>query len=145
MIEAFTDASYDTKKQVAGIGIVIINGHKRKEYALFTKCRTVNAAEIFAVYLAGILTHGQAKIHTDSQSAILYINNEVNPHRNRDREQYLNYLECKYWAYQVRNLKLEQPIEWCKGHTGRFNLTAGNNAVADSLAKLGRAKYYDNC
>lgn len=140
-ILSFVDANID-KKGVAGIGIVIINGSKRKEYALFTKCRTINAAEIFAIHLASILTHGQALVYTDSQTALSYIKGEIKD-KPRTREQYLNHLECKYWAYQVKknpNIRVEK----VKAHTNRRNLHAGNNKLADTLAMLGQLKYYEN-
>lgn len=141
MIIAYTDATIDAKG-VAGIGIVIINGSKRKEYALFTKCRTINAAEIFAIHLASILTHGQALIYTDSQTALSYIKGEIKD-KPRTREQYLNHLECKYWAYQVKKNKGIR-VEKVKAHTNRRNLHAGNNKLADTLAMLGQLKYYEN-
>ena len=139
MIEAYTDANID-RKGIAGIGIVIIDGGKRKEYALFTKCRTINAAELYAVHLANILTHGQAVIYTDSQTAISYIKNEIKD-KPRTREQYLNHLECKYWAYQIRR----SPCNVCKvkAHTNRHNKAAGNNKLADTLAMLGALKFYE--
>ena len=137
MIEAFTDATID-KRGIAGIGIVIIDNGRRKEYALFTKCRTINGAELHAIHLANILTHGQAKIYTDSQTAIFYINNQIKE-KPRTREQYLNHLECKYWAYQIR----KSYIEVCKvkAHTGHRNEQAANNKLADTLAMLGSLKY----
>ena len=137
MIEAYTDATI-SPKGIAGIGIVIIENGKRKEYALFTKCRTINGAELHAIHLANILTHGQAKIYTDSLTSILYINNQIKD-KPRTREQYLNHLECKYWAYQIR----KSHIEVCKvnAHTGNHNEQAGNNKLADTLAMLGSLKY----
>lgn len=136
MIVAFTDANID-KKGIAGIGIVIIENGKRKEYALYTKCRTINAAELFAVNLASILTHGQAVIYTDSQTALSYINKEIKD-KPRTREQYLNHLECKYWAYQVRKNPVK--VLKVKAHTNRRNELAANNKLADTLAMLGALK-----
>lgn len=137
MIEAYTDATID-KRGIAGIGIVIIDNDKRKEYALFTKCRTINGAELQAIHLANILTHGQAKIYTDSQVAIFYINNQIKE-KPRTHEQYLNHLECKYWAYQIRKSRIE--VNKVKAHTGHHNEQAGNNKLADTLAMLGSLKY----
>lgn len=136
MIVAFTDANID-KKGIAGIGIVIIENGKRKEYALFTKCRTINAAEIFAIHLANILTHGQATIYTDSLTAIAHINNEIKD-KPRTRQQYLNYLECKYWAYQIRKSPVK--VLKVKAHTNHRNELAANNKLADTLAMLGYLK-----
>lgn len=136
MIVAFTDANID-KKGIAGIGIVIIENGKRKEYALYTKCRTINAAELFAVHLANILTHGQAAIYTDSQTAISYIEGNIKE-KPRTREQYLNHLECKYWAYQVKRSPCKALK--VKAHTNRRNELAANNKLADTLAVLGYLK-----
>lgn len=137
MIVAYTDANID-KNGIAGIGIVIIENDKRKEYALFTKCRTINAAEIFAIHLAGILTHGQALVYTDSQTALSYIQEEIKD-KPRTRVQYLNHLECKYWAYQIRR-NPGVVVEKVKAHTNRRNEHAGNNKLADTLAMLGYLK-----
>lgn len=137
MIVAYTDANID-KNGIAGIGIVIIENDKRKEYALFTKCRTINAAEIFAIHLAGILTHGQALVYTDSQTALSYIKGEIKD-KPRTREQYLNHLECKYWAYQIKR-NPGVVVEKVKAHTNRRNEHAGNNKLADTLAMLGYLK-----
>ena len=136
MIIAYTDANID-KNGVAGIGIVIIENDKRKEYALFTKCRTINAAEIFAIHLASILTHGQALVYTDSQTALSYIRGEIKD-KPRTRAQYLNHLECKYWAYQVRKNPVK--VLKVKAHTNRRNELAANNKLADTLAMLGALK-----
>lgn len=137
MIIAYTDANID-KNGVAGIGIVIIENDKRKEYALFTKCRTINAAEIFAIHLASILTHGQALVYTDSQTALSYIRGEIKD-KPRTRAQYLNHLECKYWAYQIKR-NPGVVVEKVKAHTNHRNEHAGNNRLADTLAMLGYLK-----
>ncbi len=137
MIVAYTDANID-KNGIAGIGIVIIENDKRKEYALFTKCRTINAAEIFAIHLAGILTHGQALVYTDSQTALSYIREEIKD-KPRTRAQYLNHLECKHWAYQIKR-NPGVVVEKVKAHTNRRNEHAGNNKLADTLAMLGYLK-----
>lgn len=140
MIIAYTDASID-KEGIAGIGIVIIQGDKRKEYALFTNCRTINGAELYAIQMASILTHGQALIYTDSQTALSYIKGDIKD-KPRSREQYLNHLECKYWACQIKKNKGIR-VQKVKAHTNRRNNHAGNNKLADTLAMLGQLKGYD--
>lgn len=82
---AYTDASFDKENNIAGVGIVLINGQERKDYALFVPCRTANAGELFAIHLACILTHGQAVIHTDSQTAYQYIINGVSEKKTHAR------------------------------------------------------------
>ncbi len=139
MIEAYTDASFDKENGVAGVGIVIIDGHKRKDYALFVPCRTANAGELFAIHLACILTHGQATIYTDSQTAYQYIINGVTE-KKRTQEQYLNHLECKYRAYQIKRCKGVTVVK-VKAHKRHYDKDAANNMVADSLAFLGRSKF----
>ncbi|MCM1324737.1 MAG: hypothetical protein NC218_11510 [Acetobacter sp.] len=141
MIQAYTDASFDKENNIAGIGIVIINGQKRRDYALFVPCRTANAGELFAIQLANILTHGQATIYTDSQTAYQYIINGVGE-KKRTREQYLNHLECKYWAYQIKRSTNISVIK-VKAHKRHYNKDSANNMVADSLAFLGRSRYND--
>lgn len=139
MIEAYTDTSFDKENNIAGIGIVIIDGQKRKDYALFVSCRTANAGELFAIHLASILTHGQATIYTDSQTAYQYIVNGVTE-KKRTPTQYLNHLECKYWAYQIKR-SVGVTVVKVKGHKRHYEKDAANNMVADSLAFLGRSKY----
>lgn len=140
MIKAYTDASFDRDRNVAGVGIVIIDGQKRRDYALFVPCRTANAGELLAIHLASILTHGQATIYTDSQTAYQYVINGV-AEKKRTREQYLNHLECKYWAYQIKR-SLGVSVVKVKGHRRHYDKDLANNMVADSLAFLGRSKYW---
>lgn len=139
MVVAYTDASFDIERGVAGIGIVIIDRQQRRDYALFFPCRSSNAGELFAIHLANILSHGQATIYTDSQTAYQYIINGVGE-KKRTREQYLHHLECKYWAYMIRKSPGIKIIK-VKGHRRHYDKNAANNMVADSLAFLGRSNY----
>lgn len=77
MIKAYTDASFDEKRGIAGIGVVIKDGLKERVFSVWTKARAVNDAELFAIHLASILTEGKGIIYTDSQTAISYINGEI--------------------------------------------------------------------
>lgn len=140
MVVAYTDASFDKDNGVAGIGIVIIDGENRRDYAVFVPCRTANAGELFAIHLASVLTHGQATIYTDSQTAYQYVVNGVSE-KKRTREQYLNHLECKYWAYQIKRSKGLSVVK-VKGYRRHYDKDLANNMVADSLAFLGRSKYF---
>ncbi len=62
MMKAYCDSSFDEKKGIAGIGIVIENGTKRRLVSNWIKARSNNEAELFAIYLAGILTENNGVI-----------------------------------------------------------------------------------
>ena len=138
-MDLYCDCSFDIKKGIAGFGIVLIDGQKRREFSNWTRCRTVNAGELFAIYQAGILAEQVGIVHTDSQTAIQYINNDVKD-KPRTREQYLNHLECKYWACKIRKLGVK--VEKVKAHKRDFNNEHLNNNLADVLSRMGRSKFY---
>lgn len=140
MIKAYCDSSFDDKKGIAGIGITIIDGQKRRTICNWIKCRTNNEAELFAIHLSSILTHGKGIIYTDSQTAISYINKEIKD-KPRTKEQYLNHKHCEYWAYQIRRRGVK--IEKIKAHTHNFQTHYIHNRQADLLAREGRAKFYE--
>ena len=139
-MKAFTDSSYDEKLGVAGIGVVIQNGQKRKVYSTWIKCNSNNEAELFAIHLASILTEGKGVIYSDSQTAISYINREIKD-KPRTKEQYIRHKMCEYWAYQIRRRGIT--VEKIKAHTHNFQTHSIGNRLADLLANEGRAKFYE--
>ena len=139
-MKIYTDSSFDNKNGIAGIGVLIINGQKRRSISTWIKCRTNNEAELFAIHLASILTHGNGVIYTDSQTAISYINKEIKD-KPRTKEQFLNHKYCEYWAYQIR--KREIQVDKIKAHTNNFQTHYIHNRQADLLANEGRAKFYE--
>lgn len=139
-IKAYADSSYDEHKGVAGIGIVIICGEKRKVYSAWIKAHSNNEGELFAIYLAGILTSGQGIVYTDSQTALAYIRREIKG-KPRTREQYIRHKHCELVAYKIRRLGVK--AEKIKAHSKTFQTHAIGNNLADLLAKEGRAKFYE--
>lgn len=139
-MKIYTDASFDNKKQIAGIGIVIKDGIKERTHSNWIKCRTVNAAELIAIYIGGVFLDKKGCVYTDSQTAISYINDEIKD-KPRTKEQYLNHMECKYWAYKIR--KRHQPIKKIKAHEKTFQTHSMGNRMADLMALNGRSKFYE--
>lgn len=138
-MEIYCDSSFDDKTKTAGIGIYIIDGEKRRVVSNWIKCRTNNEAELFAIYTAGILGEGKAKIYTDSQTAISYIKGEIKD-KPRTNEQYINHKHCELQAYRIRKLGIMP--EKVKGHQHNFQHKAMGNRMADLLAKDGIGKFY---
>lgn len=139
MVTAYTDASYDERRGVAGIGILVQDGQHERNYYLFVKAPSNNWAELFAIKMAGVLTHNQAKIYTDSQTAIQYINHQIGE-KERSKKQYIIHKQCELLAYEIR--KQDLIIEKIKAHTHNFQLHCMGNRMADLNAKRGLAKYY---
>ena len=135
----YTDASFDEKNKIAGIGILIKEGMKERVYSLWTPARTVNEAELFAIYIADILGENSGTIYTDSQTAISYINREIKE-KLRTKEQYLNHKYCEFWAYKLRQRNVKP--QKIKAHEHKFQVHSIGNRRADLLAQEGRAKYY---
>ena len=136
----FTDASYQDKKGIAGVGIVIEkNGHIGKPISFWTKATSVNEAELYAIYMACILAGGKrCEIVTDSQTAIQYVNKGV-ADKPRTKEQYIRHKHCEFWAYKIKrfpNIELSKE----KAHTGRYQQRSIGNAMADLMARNGIAK-----
>ena len=136
----YTDASFDIKGHIAGIGIVIKDGLKERTHSNWVKARTVNSAELIAIYIGGILSEQRGNVYTDSQTAISYIKNDIKE-KPRNKEQYLNHLECKYWACKIRKLGVD--VEKIKAHERTFQTHSIGNRMADLMANNGRAKFYE--
>lgn len=140
-MKAYTDSSFDQRLNVAGIGILIQDGQHERNFYLFTKAPSNNWAELFAIKMAGILTHNQAEIYTDSQTAIQYINKQIGE-KERSKKQYIIHKQCELLAYEIRAQNLH--IEKIKAHTHNFQLHSMGNRMADLNAKRGLARYYEN-
>jgi ribonuclease HI len=139
MVKAYCDASFNERLNMAGIGILIQDGQHERNFYLFTKAPSNNWAELFAIKMAGILTHNQAEIYTDSQTAIQYINRQIGE-KERSKKQYIIHKQCELLAWEIRAQNL--PIEKIKAHTHNFQLHSMGNRMADLNAKRGLAKYY---
>lgn len=138
-MKAYVDSSFDQRLNIAGIGILVQDGQHERNYYLFVKAPSNNWAELFAIKMAGILTHNQAKIYTDSQTAIQYINHQIGE-KERSKKQYIVHKQCELLAYEIR--KQDLIIEKIKAHTHNFQLHSMGNRMADLNAKRGLAKYY---
>ena len=137
---AYCDSSFDDKRGVAGIGIVIQDGEKQRIFSNWIHCKSNNYGELWAIYITAILTSGQATIYTDSESALAYINNKINPDRPRTQAQYIEHQKMRVLAYKVN--RLHPKVEKVKAHTRQFKFLSIGNALSDLLAKQGRAKFY---
>ena len=140
-MKCYVDSSFDDKRKVAGIGIVIQNGEKQQVYSHWIPCNSNNYGELWAVYIASILTHGkQGVIYTDSECALAYLENRINPERPRTQAQYIEHQKMRVLAYKVN--RLHPNVQKVKAHTRQFKFLAIGNAMADLCAKNGRAKFY---
>lgn len=139
-IKAYCDSSFDEKRKIAGIGIVVDDGSKRRIVSNWIKAQSNNEAELFAIHLASILTDCKGVIYTDSQTAINYIKGEIKD-KPRTKEQFIRHKHCEYWAYQIRKIGIIP--EKIKAHTHNFQTHYLGNRLADLLAQEGRAKYYE--
>lgn len=140
-MKTYCDSSFDAAAKVAGIGITVVDGQKRRTYSTWIKARTNNEAELFAIHLAAILNEGQGIIYTDSQCALSYIERQVKD-KPRSREQYINHKHCEFWAAQIRRRGVQ--AEKIKAHQKIYELHSMGNRMADLLANEGRAKFYAN-
>lgn len=139
-IKAYCDSSFDEKRGIAGIGIVIDNGSKRRVVSNWIKAHSNNEGELFAIHLASILTEGKGTIYTDSQVAISYIKGEIKD-KPRTREQFIRHKHCEFWAYQIRQRGIIP--EKIKAHRKVYQTHSMGNRLADLLANEGRAKFYE--
>lgn len=139
-MKAYCDSSFDQKHKIAGIGVIIVEGEKRRSFSNYIKARSNNVGELYAIHLASILTEGKGVIYTDSQNAISYINREIKD-KPRTKEQYMNHKQCEYWAAQIRRRGIK--VEKIKAHQRKFQTHPIGNRLADLLAKEGRAKFYE--
>lgn len=139
-MKTYVDASFDDKRNIAGIGIYIKDRQKERVFSIWTPSLSINEAELFAVYIGGILSSGQGEIYTDSQTAIQYINKGV-ADKPRTQEQYIRHKRCELWAYKIRKLNITP--QKIKGHQKNMQTHSLGNQMADLLALKGRAKFYE--
>ena len=159
---AYTDASYDEKRNIAGWGVVIQvkKGGVTKEhtYRNFLPCPNNNYAELFAIHQALILLAGnkyrknntKITVYTDSQTALDYINGlrgkeYEDKHKQKwSKSQWINHKQMQLLAYKVRKLCVGSVIEYkkVKGHCKDFGTEHLVNNLADGYAKIGRSLYY---
>ncbi len=140
MIKAYCDSSFDEKLGIAGVGIIIDDGNKRRLVSNWISARSNNEAELFAIYLASILTEGQGVIYTDSQTAISYIETDIKD-KPRNKEQFIRHKYCEYWAFKLRRRGVHP--QKIKAHQHVFQTHSMGNRFADLAANEGRAKYYE--
>lgn len=140
-MKCYVDSSYDDKRGVAGLGILIQDGEKQRMYSNWLSCKSNNYGELFAVYLAAILTHGKkGTIYTDSECALAYLEGRINNERPRTQAQYIEHQNMRVLAYKIN--RLHPNVQKVKAHTKQFKFLAIGNAMSDLLAKQGRAKFY---
>ncbi|MEE0060522.1 MAG: RNase H family protein [Acutalibacteraceae bacterium] len=139
MLKAWVDSSFDEKLKIAGIGVVLQDGYNQQVISNWIPCETNNYGELFAVFLATILTEGKAVIYTDSQCAIGYLNKWVKD-KPRTEQQYFNHQRMRLLAYKIRMYNPE--VQKIKAHTGQMKYLEVGNAMADLASKQGRTKYY---
>ena len=140
MIKAYCDSSFDEKRGIAGIGVIVEDGSKRRMVSNWIRARSNNEAELFAIYLADILTEGRGTIFTDSQTAISYVEHDIKE-KPRTREQFIRHKYCEYWAYLIR--KRGVSLQKIKAHQKVFQTHSIANRFADLAANEGRAKFYE--
>ena len=141
-MKIYTDASYDEKRGVAGIGILVSKGSRRDLVSNWCEAKSVNEAELKAIYLACVLSGGEpCEIVTDSQTALQYIEHGVKD-KPRTQEQYIRHKHCEFMAYKIRKFK-NITFAKIKGHQKNFQTQSMGNRLADVLANEGRAKFYE--
>lgn len=149
-MKIFCDASFDSDKKVAGIGIVINKkGVVKKPISFWIKCPNNNYAELYAVYISAILSGGEkCTIITDSQNTLDYINgNRDDKYEEKhkyfwNKEQYINHKQMLLLAYKIKRVSNKLSFEKTKAHTKNFQEQGVCNNLSDLIAKLGRSKYY---
>lgn len=141
-MKIYTDASYDEKRGIAGIGILVCKGQQRDLISNWCEAKSINEAELKAIEIACILSGGEpCEIFTDSQTALQYIGVGV-ADKPRTREQYIRHKHCEFVAYKIKRWK-NVTFSKTKGHQKNYQTTSMGNRIADILASEGRAKYYE--
>ena len=141
-MKIYTDASYDEKKQIAGIGILVCKGSRRDLVSNWCEAKSINEAELKAIYTACVLAGGEeCEIITDSQTALQYIQSGVKD-KPRTQEQYIRHKHCELMAYKIRKFP-NITFSKIKGHQNNYQSQSMGNRISDILASEGRAKFYE--
>lgn len=147
-MKIYCDASFNEKSQTAGIGLYVVDGVKRKVISNWVKCRIVNEAELFAIYVGAILSGGKpCTLYSDSMNALSYIRGERGMEYEKKkknvwtREQYFNHKKMRVLAYQIKRVNPNISFEWIKGHRNVLQRESIANNMADLLAKNGISDY----
>ncbi len=133
---AYTDASFDERTKKAGWGVVLVKGVKKTFIHGDIPALNNNYAELWAIYMAGILLGGSGEVYTDSQTAISYIKKQIRD-KPRTQEQYINHKHNEFLAYKIRKLNIT--VYKTKAHTKNNTKEGIFNNIADLCAKLGRS------
>lgn len=146
----YTDASFDAKRGIAGFGIVVDEGQKRRVYSNYIETDNNNYAELFAVYIGAVLTGGaKSTVYTDSQTALDYLQGrrgkeyEAKHKGDWTRAQYIRHKNMQVLAYKIRQISPQITFDKIKGHQNKYQTHALGNDLADLMAKNGRAKSYE--
>lgn len=143
----YVDSSYDYKRRIAGIGIVIQeNGVMKKPISMWIKAPDNNWGELFGIYQAAILSGGaEAIVISDSKTALEYVKGEREFRTKTDwsLEKYIRHNKMRVLAYKARKVSKNITFEWVKAHTNKLEIKSTFNKLADIYANLGRSKYYD--
>lgn len=150
-MEIWCDASFDDKKKVGGIGIIIKeDGRLKKPISFWIKAPDVNYVELYAIYISSILSGGNdVTIYSDSQTAVDYVQNRRNKtyeEKNKKkwtRAQYIKHQNMKVLAYKINKVSDKIKVVKTKAHTRDYNNDHLNNNLADILSRIGRSKFYD--
>lgn len=138
----FTDASYDEKRNIAGIGILVCKGQRRDLISNWVEAKSINEAELKAIEIACILSGGEpCEIITDSQTALQYIQKGIKD-KPRTQEQYIRHKHCEFVTYKIRKFK-NVTFSKIKGHQKTFQTHSMGNQISDVLACEGRSKFYE--
>lgn len=134
----YTDCSYDPYKHVCGLGLYIEDGVVTRTISTHITADNNNYGELFAIYLAAILSHGKnCTIYTDSQIAMSFVKGDVKC--NADTvDSYERFQRLRLLGYKIRQLK--PVLAWVRGHQRDLNNHSIGNQLADLLAKQGRLK-----
>lgn len=126
----------------SGIGIYMTNGIKSRTISNKIPTDDNNYAELYAIYIAAILINGkEAIVHTDSQTAIAYIEGKISRRREdfgNNQSGWIRYNQMKVLAYKIRRANPNLKVEKVKAHVKQNDRNHVGNNIADLLAKRGR-------
>lgn len=146
----YCDASFNERKKVAGIGIVICKNQKERHLSFWIPAKNINYAELWACYISAILSGGEkVSIFSDSQTALDFINGNrgkdyCDRHKGKwTKEQYFDYKKMLYLAYKIKKVSPNITFNKIKGHQRYFQTHQIGNSQADLAARKGFAKYLE--